>query len=158
MRRSRSVTAIRFGRWSEIDGDLWRIPAARMKMTRDHLVPLTPQCLDILDRLREAGKGSSLIAPGANGAMSENTMLYALYRMGYAGRGTIHGLRGTASTICNESGLFHDDWIERQLAHVPDDEVRAAYNAAEYLAPRRAMLEWWNDLIDLKADLGELIG
>lgn len=149
---------LRFAEWSEIDGDLWRIPAERMKMSRDHLVPLTPQALGLLDQLRVEGRGSRWIVPGVAGPMSENTMLFSLYRMGYHSRATIHGFRGTASTICNESGLFNKDWIERQLAHVPGDGVRSAYNAAEYLGPRRKMLEWFSDLIDAKMELSDLIG
>ena len=149
---------LRFARWTEIDGDVWRIPGERMKMGRDHVVPLTAQSLAILDELRAVGRGSSWIARGVNGPMSENTMLYALYRMGYHGRATIHGLRGTASTVCNESGLFNRDWIERQLAHVPGDGVRAAYNAAEYLPQRRLMLTWWSDFLDEQGDLAEVLG
>lgn len=142
------TSEMRFALWSEIDGDLWRIPAERMKMSRDHLVPLTPQTLDILEQLREIANGSPYIASGITGApMSSNTLIFAMYRMGYHSRATVHGLRGTASTMCNESGLFRSDWIERQLAHAPGDEVRAAYNAAEYLSERRKMMAWWSDLL-----------
>ena len=140
---------VRLGTWDEIDGDIWRIPAERMKMSRDHLVPLTPQVQKILARLKALSNGSAYIAPGFNGGtMSANTLIYAIYRMGYHSRATVHGFRGTASTICNESGLFRGDVIERQLAHAPGDEVRAAYNAAEYLPERRAMLEWWSDYLE----------
>lgn len=149
---------LRFARWEEIDGDLWRIPAERMKMSKDHLVPLTPQVITLLEEMRELGRGSPWIAPGVRGPMSENTMLFAMYRMGYHGRATIHGLRGTASTMANESGRFNRDWIERQLAHVPGDGVRAAYNAAEYLPQRIKMMAWWNDLLDGQRDVGELVG
>lgn len=141
------TSELRFATWDEIDGDLWRIPKERMKMSRDHLVPLTGRTLEILAELRKIGHGSRYLAPGINGPMSANTLIFAIYRMGYHSRATVHGLRGTASTICNESGLFHRDCIERQLAHAPDDEVRAAYNAAEYLKDRRNMLEWWSDYL-----------
>ena len=80
--------------------------------------------------------------------MSENTLLYALYRMGYHSRATVHGFRATASTILNESGKWHPDAIERQLAHVEGNKVRAAYNRAEYLDERREMMQWWADYID----------
>jgi integrase len=75
-------------------------------------------------------------------------MLFALYRMGYHSRATTHGFRSTASTILNESELWRADAIERQLAHVPRDSVRAAYNAALYLDERARMLQWWSDKLD----------
>ena len=79
--------------------------------------------------------------------MSENTMLYALYRMGYHTRTTGHGFRSTASTILNEHG-FRADVNERQLAHSERDTVRAAYNHAQYLPERRTMMQWWADYLD----------
>jgi len=79
--------------------------------------------------------------------MSENTMLYALYRMGYHSRMTGHGFRATASTILNENG-FPPDVIERQLAHGERNKVRAAYNHAQYLPERRKMMHWWADYLD----------
>ena len=79
--------------------------------------------------------------------MSENTMLYAMYRMGYHGRATVHGLRATASTIMNEKG-FRSDVIELLLARVEKNQVRAAYNRAEYLDERREILQWWADHLD----------
>ena len=80
--------------------------------------------------------------------MSENTMLYALYRMGYHGRATTHGFRAVASTILNESNLFRSDWIELQLAHVERNKIRAAYNSAQHLPERRKMMQWWSNTID----------
>ena len=74
--------------------------------------------------------------------MSNNTMLYALYRMGYHGRATVHGFRAMASTALNEMG-FRSDVIECQLAHQEQNSVRAAYNCAQYLVERRAMMERW---------------
>jgi integrase len=79
--------------------------------------------------------------------MSNNTMLYALYRMGYHGRATVHGFRAMASTALNEMG-FRPDVIERQLAHEEKNAVRAAYNRAEYLIERRTMMNQWADHID----------
>ena len=79
--------------------------------------------------------------------MSENTMLFALYRMGYHSKATGHGFRSTASTILNENG-FTPDVIERQLAHMERDKVRAAYNHAQYLPERRKMMQWWADYLD----------
>lgn len=135
---------IRGARWSEIDGDLWRIPAERMKMGREHVVPLPPQTLAVLEGLKGIGDPEFVCR------MSENTMLYAMYRMGYHSRATIHGFRSTASTILNESGLWSPDAIERQLAHVPGNVVRSAYNAAQYLPERRKMMVWWNDFLDAR--------
>lgn len=139
----------RFARWDEFEGlgtcePLWRIPASRMKMRSEHLVPIAPEVSAILDELRSLDLPGPFLFPGTRrGVMSENTMLFALYRLGYHNKATVHGFRGTASTILNESGLFASDWIERQLAHVQRDQVRAAYNAAQYLPQRRQMLEWW---------------
>jgi integrase len=79
--------------------------------------------------------------------MSENAMLFALYRMGYKHKTTGHGFRATASTILNENG-FAPDVIERQLAHSERDKVRAAYNHAQYLPERRKMMQWWADYLD----------
>lgn len=127
--------------WSEIDGDLWRIPPERMKMRREHLVPISTETARILGVLRE-NYGGDRIMP-----LSNNTLIYALYRMGYHSRATVHGFRGTASTILNESGLWTPDAIERQLAHVPGDSVRSAYNSARYLPERRRMMEWYSQML-----------
>ncbi len=139
----------RFARWSEfegLDGDkpLWRIPAQRMKMQREHLIPLAPYTVTLLNRIRELSLGQAHLfpAPGKEGVMSQNTMIFAMYRMGYHSRATMHGFRRTASTILNEHG-WNRDWIEKQLAHDEADEIRGAYNAAEYLEGRREMLRWW---------------
>lgn len=142
---------LRSARWSEIDGRTWRIPAERMKMGREHLVPLTDHTHKLFERLREISssstKGDGLICP-----MSENTMLYAIYRMGFHSRATIHGFRSTASTILNESGLWSADAIERQLAHVPENTIRATYNAAQYLNERKRMMEWYSARLLTLAD------
>jgi integrase len=89
-------------------------------------------------------------SPSREGYMSNNTMLYALYRMGYHGRATVHGFRAMASTSLNEIG-FRPDVIERQLAHQEKNAVRAAYNRAEYFAERRAMMKHWADYLDVVA-------
>ena len=148
---------MRLARWSEFEVDLWRIPGERMKMGREHIVPLTARSLAILRRLRELADGSDWIVPGRKDQpMSENTMLFALYRMGYHSRATMHGFRTTASTILNERG-FAPDWIERQLAHVPGNKVRSAYNAAEYLPGRRKMMDWWSDYLDQQATMASIM-
>ena len=136
---------IRFAVWLEfedLDGaePLWRIPAERMKMGREHLVPLSPQALELLRQIRRLHNGERLFD------LSANTMIYALYRMGYHSRQTVHGFRGLASTVLNEHG-FNADWIEMQLAHDEEDEVRGAYNSAEYIVGRRQMMRWWSDYL-----------
>lgn len=138
---------VRFASWNEIDGDIWRIPPERMKMRREHIVPLTPTALDLLEQAK-SHRENDYIFPGLRGRpMSENTMLYALYRSGYHSRLTVHGFRSLASTTLNEAG-WSSDWIEMQLAHVSKDRIRGAYNAAEWLAPRKEMMAWWSDYLN----------
>jgi len=147
------TSEVRFAVWTEfedLDGDrpLWRIPAERMKMRRDHLVPLSPQVVRILRDIKETcGRSEFLFpAPTRSKVLSENTMIYALYRMGYHGRATIHGFRSTASTLLNERE-FNRDWIEMQLAHC-EGGVRSIYNAAEWISGRREMMNWWSAHLD----------
>lgn len=143
----------RFAAWSEIEGldspnPLWRLPPERMKMGREHLIPLSRQAVDLLRDLRKLSTGEFLF-PGTklNAPISENTMIYACYRMGYRGRQTVHGFRGLASTWANEAERYKSDWIEMALAHADDDDVRGAYNSALYLTPRRRMLQDWAETI-----------
>lgn len=134
--------------WSEIDGDFWRIPAERMKMASPHIVPMPSQARQLLQELRLiTGEGEYLFPGERRGAMSNNTILFALYRMGYRSRMTGHGFRGLASTILHERGWPHEH-IELQLAHSERDEVSAAYNHALYLEPRAKMMQWWADFLD----------
>lgn len=145
---------VRYATWSEFEGlddvgavPLWRIPAERMKMKREHLVPLSQQAAAILrERARGQGRGRFVFSgDDADRPMSENTMIYACYRLGYHGRQTVHGFRGLASTWANESGQYLSDWIEAALAHDCVNQVRAAYNSALYLDRRRGMLQDWAD-------------
>lgn len=141
---------LRMMEWEEIEGDLWRIPAAKMKRRRDHVVPLSSQALIILKEMKDRSRGSSYVFPSENRTdrpMSENAILYLLHRIGYKGRMTGHGWRSVASTWANENG-HGSDAIERQLAHAPDDRIRAVYNRAEYLPERRKMLQAWADWLD----------
>jgi integrase len=144
-------------RWGEIDweNELWTIPAERMKgkrdLRREHVVPLAPQTMKLFERLQEMNGHREHVFPAEGNPrkpMSNNTMLFALYRMGYHSRMTGHGFRSVASTILNESGLFRPDVIERQLAHVEPNQVRRAYNKAQYLDERWTMMKWWADLLD----------
>jgi integrase len=143
----------RFATWGEFEdlggaSPIWRIPAERMKARTEHLVPLSQQAVVILQELKVLSRGSDYLfpSPSSKGVISENTWLYAIYRLGYHSRVTVHGFRGTASTILNEHG-FNRDWIERQLAHVEWNDVRAAYNSAEWLPDRRKMMSWWSNYL-----------
>ena len=145
---------IRHSTWDEFDLEsdkpVWRIHADRMKMNRDHMVPLSRQAVEVLKKVKRFSRGDQFVFEQKNNPqkpMSENTMLYAMYRMGYHGRATVHGFRATASTILNEKG-FRSDVIELLLAHVEKNQVRAAYNRAEYLDERRKILQWWADHLD----------
>ena len=137
--------------WAEFDlnNALWIIPAERMKMKAEHVVPLSQQALALLAELKEISGGSRFVFPGRNRdkPISNNTMLFALYRLGYKGKMTGHGFRAVASTILNENG-FNPDVIERQLAHCERNEVRGAYNRAEYLSERTRMMQAWANHLD----------
>lgn len=137
--------------WHEFDikRGLWIIPAPRMKMKIEHVVPLAYQSQAILKELRVTCTGSRFLFPGRhrNRPISNNTLLFALYRLGYKGKMTGHGFRAVASTVLNENNFRHDV-IERQLAHTERDEVRGAYNRAEYLNERIKMMQWWADHLD----------
>lgn len=144
---------IRHAQWRDVDWDDARltIPAERMKMDRPHVVPLSTQVQGVLREIRPITGDRELILPSlrAKGRpMSENTMNAALRRLGYSKTEMVtHGFRTIASTMLNEHG-FRWDWIERQLAHVEGNKVRAAYNAAEYLPERAEMMQWYADHLD----------
>ncbi|MGB9154540.1 MAG: integrase arm-type DNA-binding domain-containing protein [Alphaproteobacteria bacterium] len=140
-------------RWEEIDWarQEWQIPAERMKMKRDHIVPLARQTIALLESLKTITGNREFIfhAPANKDKhLSNGAILGALRRMGYAGRMTGHGFRALASTILNEQRKYHPDVIERQLAHAERNEVRAAYNRAEYLLERKVMMQEWADYLD----------
>ena len=146
---------LREAEWQEFDLDagVWRIPAERMKMKSPHIVPLARQTVDLLRKLHAITGTYRFVFPGRVPAkpMSKNTVLFALYRMGYHGRMTGHGFRAVASTELNEMN-FDADAIERQLAHAERNKIRAAYHRAEYLPERTAMMQKWADYLDkLKA-------
>ncbi|WP_042269936.1 tyrosine-type recombinase/integrase [Paraburkholderia heleia] len=144
---------LRKAEWSEFDLDHaeWRIPAARMKMGEQHIVPLSTQSLVILRDLHSVTGHGRYLFPSVRTAsrpMSENTVNAALRRLGYTREEmTGHGFRSTASTLLNELG-WHPDAIERQLSHGERDEVRGAYNFAEYLPVRKKMMQAWADHLD----------
>ncbi len=144
---------LRHAEWSEIDLDKaeWRIPAEKMKMREQHIVPLSRQAVAILRELQPLTGSGTYVFPSVRTSarpMSENTVLAALRRMGYTkDEMTGHGFRSMASTLLNEQG-WNRDAIERQLAHGERNAVRAAYNFAEHLPARRRMMQSWADYLD----------
>jgi len=143
---------LRHAPWSEIDLEsaTWTIPAARMKARRPHVVPLPHQAVASLLELKEITGSYPIAFPGRNNRerpQSENTVNKALHQIGYEGRQTGHGFRHLLSTELNSRG-YNRDWIERQLAHGDQDEIRDTYNHAHYLEPRRQMMQAWADSID----------
>ncbi len=154
---------LRHAEWAEIDFDaaVWRIPAEKMKMRQEHVVPLSRQALAIL-REGEGVRGhSKYVFPALRTwlrPMSENTLNAALRRMGYGhDEMTSHGFRSTASTLLNESGKWSPDAIERALAHKDGDNVRAAYHRGTHWAERVQMAQWWSDYLDRLRDGGEVV-
>jgi integrase len=143
---------LRGAKWQEINfkSAEWHIPAERMKMREKHIVPLSTQVVELLHQIRTLHNNPDFVFPShtnPNNSISENTLLYAMYRMGYHSRATPHGFRATASTILNERN-FRSEVIEKQLAHGERNKVRASYNHAQYLPERREMMQWWSDYLE----------
>lgn len=142
---------LRMMKWEGIEGDLWRVPGASMKMGREHLVPLPKQALVLLEQLKLRSRGSIYVFPNdrrLDRPMSENSILYLLGRIGYAGLMTGHGLRTVASTWANERS-YNADAVEMALAHASGSAVRKVYNHAAYLPQRRQMLQDFADWLKL---------
>lgn len=143
--------------WSEfnLESAEWRIPPERMKMRFPHIVPLSRQTANVLCDLFPITGPEGLVFPSIRSgarAISNNTINAALRKLGYTcDEMTGHGFRSMASTILNEQG-WHPDAIERQLAHIEQNDVRAAYNYAEYLPIRRKMMQAWADYLDALRD------
>ena len=145
---------VRFSTWKEFDllsnEPLWRVPKERMKMGLEHLVPLSSQALEVIKEVRKYSEGDHYVfhqLNNPNKPMSENTMLYSIYRMGYRSHATVHGFRATMSTLLNENEK-NSDVIERLLSHQEKNKVRDSYNRAEYLPQRRELLQWLGDYLD----------
>lgn len=144
---------LRGARWTEFDIEQceWRIPAERMKMNSEHIVPLSKQAIELLTELKSISGRFELLFPSERSRtkpISENTLTFALYRMGYKDRATPHGFRATASSILNEQG-FNRDAIERQLAHMERNKIRGTYtHHAEFLKDRRLLMQWWADHLE----------
>lgn len=145
---------LRAAEWSEFDLDkaVWAIPAARMKMRREHRVPLSRQAREILQGLHEITGRGALVFPSLRDArrpISDGTLNAALRRLGYSKEeATAHGFRATAASLLNESGKWHPDAIERQLAHQENNDVRRAYTRGEHWSERVTMMQWWADYLD----------
>lgn len=152
---------LRHAPWNEFDLEsaTWTIPAARMKARRPHIVPLPRQAVATLVELKEITGSYPIAFPGRNNRerpQSENTVNKALHQIGYEGRQTGHGFRHLLSTELNSRG-YNRDWIERQLAHGDQDEIRDTYNHAHYLDQRRQMMQAWADQIDALCAGGNVV-
>lgn len=154
---------LRWARWSEFDlkKAVWTLPAERVKMRRAHRTPLPGVAVSLLRELKAMTGHGEFILPSIRTAkkpISENTFNAALRRMGYTGDEiTAHGFRATFSTLANESGLWNPDAIERALAHVEGNAVRAAYARGEFWEERVRMAEWWSDFLSqLKKQRAEM--
>lgn len=142
-------------RWDtgEIDFEnrQWIIPASRMKMRRDHVVPLTDQSVALFREMHERKKGDGYIFRHSlkpNDHTPSESILAIIKRNGYAGSMTTHGFRSVFSTHANNSARFRHDVIEYQIAHVPKDKIRGIYNRAEYWSERVELMTWYAHEVD----------
>lgn len=152
---------LRNAAWEDVDLETarWEIPPEKMKGRQRHIVPLSRQAVAVLQELHDLTGNGHYVFPSVrtdSRPMSENTVNVALRRLGYTKEQmTGHGFRSMASTLLNEHG-WNRDAIERQLAHVEKNSVRAAYNHADYLPERKRMMQWWADYLDALRDKSEL--
>jgi integrase len=134
----------------ELDAALWRLPAERMKMRKEHLVPLPTQAVEMLRKIQAINGHRAHVFPHRDHRekqMTDATLRQALKSLGWAGRYSPHATRHTGSTRLNELG-FNSDWIERQLAHAVRNTVRGTYNQAEHFSDRAVMMQAWADYLD----------
>jgi len=138
-------------RWSEFDlnNAIWKIPAERMKMRVEHVVPLSKQALGLLRYIKKLYPSEDYVfyRGQPETPLVDHALIIALYYLGYKHRMTVHGFRAIASTILNEHE-FRADVIERQLAHAESNQVRRAYNRAQYMQERTDLMQWWGDYLD----------
>lgn len=145
---------LRAAEWAEIDLDAaeWRVPASRMKMRIEHIVPLSTQAVEVLKGLQPISGHGRYVFPSVRTGercMSENTINSALRGMGYAkDKMTAHGFRATARTIMDEVMGERVDYIEHQLSHLVKDTNGRAYNRTAHLPARREMMQRWADYLD----------
>ncbi|HJV81346.1 tyrosine-type recombinase/integrase [Noviherbaspirillum sp.] len=140
-------------RWSEfnLEESLWIIPAARMKMRKEHIVPLSSQAMTVLRELEKVSGGRELVFPNQahpDKPMSNNTILFALGRLGYKGKMTGHGFRALAMSTIKEKLGYRHEVIDRQLAHGHKSKVDKAYDRATFLDERKKMMQEWADYLD----------
>lgn len=141
---------VRFAEWSEIDLEaaIWTIPAARMKMRRDHVIPLSVQAIKVIEEMRPLSADDRYVFSGRrrNSPIGTNYATDVMDACGLRGKQSPHGFRHMFSTEMNHRG-YASDWIERQLAHVDSSVIRDTYNHATYLDQRRSMMQEWADAI-----------
>lgn len=148
--------------WDEFDleNGVWEIPAERMKMRKAHIVPLSKQAVEILKDQKEIAGKWKWVFPNQvrpRTSMSNNTILFAIGRLGYKGRMTGHGFRALAMTAIKENLGYRHEAVDRQLAHAPRNSVDAAYDRAQFLNERKKMMQEWSDYIDAIAVDGKVI-
>ena len=154
---------LRKGEWSEIDFEakVWRVSGERTKMRVPHAVPLSTQAITLLKGLKALDNPGTFLFPANKTFLKpicENTLNIALRRLGFTNEEmTSHGFRSIASTLLNESGLWHPDAIERSLAHRERDSVRAAYHRGAHWDERVRMAQWWSDYLCKLRDGAEII-
>lgn len=154
---------LRRAEWTEFDFDqaVWSIPAEKMKMRWPHKVPLSRQVLELLEELRPLTGHGPYVFPAFHTwkkSMSENTITFALRRMGYGqDQMTAHGFRAMAATLLNEMGIWNADAIERQLAHMENNGVRRAYARGQYWDERVQMMQHWSDYLDKLREGGKVL-
>jgi len=145
---------LRFAKWDEFDLErrVWTIPPERTKMRRPHRVPLPEAAIELLKELKVLNSPGDYLFPSIRTwkkPISDATFTAALRRLGYTGdEATPHGFRATFSTLANESGLWNPDAIERALAHVESNAVRAAYSRSDFWEERVRMADWWANLLN----------
>ena len=144
---------IRFAKWEEIDfkNGVWIIPAHKMKTRQDHILPLSDQALGVLREVEPYTRDSRFIFPSSLGRtkpLSENTLNTALKRMGFGSEIVAHGFRAMFSTLAYESGKFRGEVIEALLAHKDPNEIRRAYNRANYEEEKREIITWWGEFLE----------
>ena len=157
---------LRAARWGEFEGldgadPLWRVPAERMKMKKEHLVPLSRQAVEVLTGVRPLTGRGLLVFPSTRHAhlpMSENAIGYLLNRAGYHSRHVPHGWRATFSSVMNEAHRADRHVIDLMLAHAPEDKIEAAYNRAQHMGRRRELAQLWADiLLDAAMELKDVV-
>ena len=161
VRPSEAATA----KWSDIDfiKKLWIIPNDNMKMRREHIVPLSPQALKILEKMKAITPPNYKYVfinrkylNDKNKHTSKETVNTMLKRIGYKDKLVAHGFRSIASTVLNESLEFHQDLIEISLSHVDKNKVRAIYNNAKYIDKRFELMIWWSNYVEKASNISIL--